>query len=155
MKKSHHFSGLLKVNVFLYLSLCPAPPPAPPPPYTHTDIDDLPVILSANIVFIPLFASFVFNISLKFRAADVLSLYVVITLHSLGRVVFWCSATFTCKNVPVLTLFCSQIIKPYRGMFIPVFLNCWLAKNAMQNMFVSDSHLIIYFWAITTSSSTS
>lgn len=26
---------------------------------------------------------------------------------------------------------------PLRNLFIPVFLNCWLAKRSLENMFVS------------------
>jgi len=26
---------------------------------------------------------------------------------------------------------------PLRNLFIPVFLNCWLAKHSLENMFVS------------------
>ncbi|XP_059171970.1 potassium channel subfamily T member 2-like [Physella acuta] len=38
--------------------------------------------------------------------------------------------------------FIFTIIQPLRHLFIPVFLNCWLAKNAMQNMF-NDLHRVM------------
>jgi hypothetical protein len=31
---------------------------------------------------------------------------------------------------------------PLRNLFIPVFLNCWLAKHSLENMFVSMKHCI-------------
>ncbi|CAL1533964.1 unnamed protein product, partial [Lymnaea stagnalis] len=38
--------------------------------------------------------------------------------------------------------FVFTIIRPLRKLFIPVFLNCWLAKIAMQNMF-NDLHRVM------------
>lgn len=41
-------------------------------------------------------------------------------------------------------LFCTpcQVILPsLRNLFIPVFLNCWLAKHALENMIVSKAKL--------------
>ncbi|KAH9496929.1 potassium channel, sub T, member 1 [Bulinus truncatus] len=47
-------------------------------------------------------------------------------------------ATEIVTTVPfILTIF-----QPLRHLFIPVFLNCWLAKNAMQNMF-NDLHRVM------------
>ncbi|CAG2066203.1 unnamed protein product, partial [Timema podura] len=34
---------------------------------------------------------------------------------------------------------------PLRNLFIPVFLNCWLAKQSLENMFVSRT-LVINPW---------
>ncbi|PVD22217.1 hypothetical protein C0Q70_18023 [Pomacea canaliculata] len=38
--------------------------------------------------------------------------------------------------------FLFTLFKPLRNLFIPVFLNCWLAKLAMQNMF-NDLHRVM------------
>lgn len=41
-------------------------------------------------------------------------------------------------NPQPLTLLPPQIFwAPLRNLFIPVFLNCWLAKHALENMIVS------------------
>lgn len=33
-----------------------------------------------------------------------------------------------------------------RNLFIPVFLNCWLAKHSLENMFVSTSYKLIIIY---------
>lgn len=47
-------------------------------------------------------------------------------------------------HIPKLNIFynffmpSSQILwSPLRNLFIPIFLNCWLAKRSLENMFVS------------------
>lgn len=43
-------------------------------------------------------------------------------------------------ETPVLFFSLSQVILPsLRNLFIPVFLNCWLAKHALENMIVSEA----------------
>lgn len=38
-----------------------------------------------------------------------------------------------------LSMLCLQLLyPPMRNLFIPVFLNCWLAKHSLENMFVSN-----------------
>lgn len=44
-------------------------------------------------------------------------------------------------NVGISQMFYS----PLRHLFIPVFLNCWLAKRALENMFVSTVRRLLYF----------
>lgn len=55
---------------------------------------------------------------------------------------------------PKYLFFSWQVILPsFRNLFIPVFLNCWLAKHALENMIVSGAqcpcpfffHLSIYY----------
>lgn len=45
----------------------------------------------------------------------------------------WCDSS----NIKALSLW--QVILPtLRNLFIPVFLNCWLAKHSLENMIVSE-----------------
>lgn len=47
---------------------------------------------------------------------------------------------------PSLSLFFQIFWKPLRNIFVPVFLNCWLAKGALENMIVSnDANVIAFF----------
>ena len=41
------------------------------------------------------------------------------------------------NSIEGMSGFCFQILyPPWRNLFIPVFLNCWLAKAALENMLV-------------------
>lgn len=37
---------------------------------------------------------------------------------------------------------------PLRHLFIPIFLNCWLAKHSLENMFVSSLCEISFIWNV-------
>ncbi|XP_052789298.1 potassium channel subfamily T member 2-like isoform X2 [Mya arenaria] len=57
----------------------------------------------------------------------------------LQQIISWEFILELCLTVPfIITLFS----KPLQGLFIPVFLNCWLAKQSMQNMF-NDLHRVM------------
>ncbi|KAG9279041.1 potassium channel subfamily T member 2-like [Astyanax mexicanus] len=45
----------------------------------------------------------------------------------------------------VITVICPSL----RNLFIPVFLNCWLAKHALENMIVRETNAVFFFfWRI-------
>lgn len=41
------------------------------------------------------------------------------------------------ENSLLFCISCQVILPSFRNLFIPVFLNCWLAKHALENMIVS------------------
>lgn len=51
----------------------------------------------------------------------------------------------TIVKASMLKILVFQVIyKPLRNLFIPVFLNCWLAKHALENMIVSTQNIIFF-----------
>lgn len=48
---------------------------------------------------------------------------------------------------PFLTSMFSLFLKifwhPLKNIFVPVFLNCWLAKGALENMIVSNAFIVL------------
>ena len=65
----------------------------------------------------------------------------VIQVEKFGGV---CMFGIACILVGVIPSLLFQIFwEPLRKAFIPVFFNCWLAKQALQDMFVSDFLLVI------------
>ncbi|XP_054980058.1 potassium channel subfamily T member 1 isoform X1 [Sorex araneus] len=50
--------------------------------------------------------------------------------------------SFVLEMITTLPFICTIFWPPLRNLFIPVFLNCWLAKHALENM-INDFHRAI------------
>ncbi|XP_065124179.1 potassium channel subfamily T member 2 [Paramisgurnus dabryanus] len=51
--------------------------------------------------------------------------------------------TFILEMIDSVPFFISIFYRPLRNLFVPVFLNCWLAKHALENI-VNDLHRAIH-----------
>lgn len=67
----------------------------------------------------------------------------------MSRTVYVICLVFHWHVPPLLSSFFPLSLKifwhPLRNIFVPVFLNCWLAKGALENMIVSNDAFITAF----------